>query len=62
MGRAWARTTSDGTGYYVLKVAAGSYTLTAEPVAGLMHSPAPKQVVVPGDGLTVDFQYDTGIR
>jgi hypothetical protein len=62
MGRAWGRTTSDGGGYYVLKLAPGSYTLTAEPFAGLMHSPAPMRVAVPADGVTVDFQYDTGIR
>ncbi|HEY7936814.1 MAG TPA: carboxypeptidase-like regulatory domain-containing protein [Candidatus Limnocylindrales bacterium] len=61
-GRALGRTTSDGAGYYVLKLAPGAYILTAEPFAGLMGSPRPVRVDVPADGLTVDFHYDTGIR
>jgi hypothetical protein len=60
-----ARTISDGHGHYLLAVGPGTYTVTAEAVPGLLHAPAPKRITVPaegGDGPTVDFQYDTGMR
>ena len=55
-----ATTASDGT--YVVAVPAGTYTITPQPMGGLMRAPAPRSVTV-SDGVTlVDLSYDTGIR
>ena len=64
-GKVAARAVSDGDGYFRLAVAPGTYTVTAEPVPGLLRAPAPKQVTVPpagGSDPMVDLQYDTGMR
>lgn len=58
-----ATTAADGT--YAIALPPGSYIVEAQPVEGLMRTPAPQPVTVPaGTGLPVqvDLPYDTGIR
>ena len=58
-----ATTAADGT--YAVALAAGSYTVEAQPMDGLMGTPAPAPVIVPpgvAAGARLDFSYDTGIR
>lgn len=59
-----ARTTSGHDGNFAVELAPGTYLLTAEPVDGLMGTPAPIDVeVVAGEPMTeVRVSYDTGIR
>ena len=59
-----ARTTSATDGAFSVELAPGAYTLTAQPVEGLMGTPAPMDVdVVAGQPMTdVQVSYDTGIR
>ena len=60
---AQAVTAADGT--YRAAVPAGSVTVDAQPVAGLMRAPAPVSAVVPSGPaawVRVDLAYDTGIR
>jgi hypothetical protein len=59
-----ARVTSGADGTYAAAVPAGTYTLTPQPVPGLLGVAGPATATVPaaGDGPTVDFSYDTGIR
>jgi hypothetical protein len=55
--------TSDSAGTYLLELAPGTYTISAEPVTGLMRVPAAVKVVVPdGPPIRLDLTYDTGIR
>ena len=57
------RTVSGAAGTYFSAVPAGSYTVEAQPIQGLLGTPPPQQVVVPaGERATVDLSYDTGIR
>jgi hypothetical protein len=57
-----ATTAPDGS-YRILMHGYGTYTVTALPVQGLMHAPAPVTVTLePMDTRRVDFEYDTGIR
>lgn len=58
-----ARVTSTPDGAFALQLAPGAYRLVAQPVEGLMGTPAPMEVGVeegPMSELTVS--YDTGIR
>ncbi len=60
-----ASTTTAPDGSYRMAVPAGSVRVEAAPAAGLMHAPAPIEVVVPpgaGAWVRVDLSYDTGIR
>lgn len=60
-----ARATTAADGTYAIAVPPGSYSVEAQPVEGLMGTPAPQPVTVPaGAGLPVqvDLAYDTGIR
>jgi len=59
-----ARVTSGAGGTYAVALPAGTYTLTPRPVPGLLRVAAPAAATVPaeGNGPTVDFTYDTGIR
>jgi hypothetical protein len=60
-----ARATTGADGTYRVAVPAGSVRVEAAPVAGLMRTPAPVDVVVPAGPaawLRVDLPYDTGIR
>ena len=58
-----ARATSDATGHAMLSVPGGTYSVEAQPVAGLMGTPAPEQVTVLATGAgALTLIYDTGIR
>jgi hypothetical protein len=58
-----ARFTTDASGLFRIALPAGSYTLTPQPVAGLMGTPAPEPFTVSAGRLTVvALGYDTGIR
>ena len=59
-----ARTTSAADGSFFVELAPGGYRVTAEPVEGLMGTPAPQDVeVVAGQPMTeLQVSYDTGIR
>jgi len=62
-GSAVTEVTSDAEGHFTLELPAGPYLLTPQPVAGLMGTAPPAQVVVTA-GATLDLvvSYDTGIR
>jgi hypothetical protein len=55
-------TAADGT--YAATLDPGAFTLTPQPIEGLLGTPAPQTVRLGGDGAAavVDFSYDTGIR
>jgi len=64
-GKEVARATTGADGTYAIGLAPGAYTVEAQPVAGLMGTPAPVAVTVPAgatDAVAVDLSYDTGIR
>lgn len=61
-GRKVAHTTTSEGGMFSLGLAPGSYEIVAEPVVGLMGTPAPVPVEIFDDFLTIDLEYDTGIR
>lgn len=62
-GKEVARFTTDASGLYRIALSAGSYTLAAEPVDGLMGSPSPQPFTVKAGALTLlGVAYDTGIR
>jgi branched-chain amino acid transport system permease protein len=57
-----ARATTAADGRYAVSLPPGQFTVEGAPVEGLMGNPSPIGVEV-GDGIvTVDLQYDTGIR
>ena len=58
------RITTGADGAYDVALGPGVYTLTPQPVEGLLGTPGPQVVrLEPGAGVaTVDFAYDTGIR
>ena len=58
-----ARVTSAADGSFSVELAPGAYRLTAEPVEGLMGTPAPMDVLVEAGAPTeLQVSYDTGIR
>lgn len=59
-----ARVASSADGTYAVVLPAGSYTLTPQPVPGLLGVAAAVGATIPADanGPTIDFTYDTGIR
>ena len=58
-----ARVGSDSSGEYALGLQPGDYTLTPQPVQGLMGTPSPITfTVVDGHPTVLDVSYDTGIR
>lgn len=64
-GREVARTATAPDGSYLLTIGqTGTFTITAQPVAGLMRAPAPATVTLAFPGATerIDLTYDTGIR
>ena len=65
-GRAVARSTTAADGTFLAAVpAGGGYVVEAEPVGGVLGTPAAQAVVVgdgPGAWVVVDLAYDTGIR
>jgi hypothetical protein len=57
-----AEATAAVDGTFTVELPAGTYTLVAQPVEGLMGTPPPMELVVQGDVDDVDLPYDTGIR
>jgi hypothetical protein len=59
-----ARATSAADGTFAVELAPGAYRVTAEPVEGLMGTPAPMDVEVEAGQPMTELQvsYDTGIR
>lgn len=61
-GREVARAVTDATGAFVVALPPGRYRVQAEPVQGLMGTPAPDEVTVEAGLAEVLLSYDTGIR
>jgi Prealbumin-like fold domain len=63
-GHEVTRVTTGVDGTFTLNLSAGTYTLTPQPVTGLMGVAPPIAVTVPATGTTADVvvRYDTGIR
>lgn len=58
-----ASVVSDATGNFSVALPPGDYTLTAQPVSGLMGTPAPITfTVTAGSPVDLTVEYDTGIR
>jgi hypothetical protein len=57
-----ARLVTDSTGRYVVTLPSGPYSIEPQPVEGIMQSAGPVAVTVANGYVTVDLQYDTGIR
>lgn len=58
-----ARTTSGVDGGFFIAVDAGSYSVSGQPVDGLMGAPEPVSVTVSdGSASQIQLSYDTGIR
>jgi hypothetical protein len=58
-----ARYTTDATGQFRIGLLPGDYTLEAQPVEGLMGTPAAMPfTVLDGSETFLDVHYDTGIR
>ncbi|TPW14193.1 MAG: hypothetical protein FD127_1578 [Acidimicrobiaceae bacterium] len=53
---------TDPTGRFTIRMPGGTYTLTPQPVDGLMGTPPPLIVTVDRAVAGLDFAYDTGIR
>ncbi len=62
-GQEVARVTTDASGQFRIDLLPGSYTLSPQPVEGLVGTAAPSSfTVVDGAEAFVDVVYDTGIR
>ena len=61
-GRKVAHTITSEGGMFTLTLPPGSYEIVAEPVVGLMGTPAPVSVEIFDEFVTLDLEYDTGIR
>jgi hypothetical protein len=62
-GQEVARFTTDASGLFRIDLAPGTYTMAAQPVAGILGTPGPQQVTVSDGKLTTaTLGYDTGIR
>jgi hypothetical protein len=62
-GKELARAETDAAGTVFIEVPAGEYVVEAQPVDGMMGTPAPSDVTVAdGAGTLVALGYDTGIR
>ena len=62
-GAETARVTTDTSGLFAIALPAGSYTLTPQPVGGLMGTAAPTPfTVADGQEAFLEVSYDTGIR
>lgn len=57
-----ARLVSDSAGHYVVTLPSGPYSIEPQPVEGVLGVAAPVAVTVSDGYVTVDLQYDTGIR
>lgn len=58
------RTTSASTGSWSITLAPGTYAVVAQPVAGIIGTPAAATVTLSSGepAVTLDLSYDTGIR
>jgi hypothetical protein len=63
-GQEVARVTTDSNGAFETAVPAGNYTITPQPVTGLMGVAPPVSVTVDANGNPgpIELEYDTGIR
>jgi hypothetical protein len=61
-GKKVAHTSTSEGGMFSLTLAPGSYEVVAEPVPGLMGLPSPVAIDVFDEFLTIELEYDTGIR
>ena len=62
-GREVVPASTDGSGVAFVELVPGDYVVEAQPVEGLMGTPASVQVqVVDGVATPVELQYDTGLR
>lgn len=62
-GQEVARVTTDASGQFLINLRPGSYTLSPQPVEGLIGTAAASSfTVVDGSEAFVDVAYDTGIR
>jgi Carboxypeptidase regulatory-like domain len=63
-GQEVARVTTDESGAFTAAVPAGSYTITPQPIDGLMGVAPPVSVTVDANGNPgpIALEYDTGIR
>lgn len=57
-----ARLQTDADGRFVVTLPAGPYTVEPQPAEGTLRMPDPIPVTVGADFVTVDLEYDTGIR
>jgi hypothetical protein len=57
-----ARLQTDADGRYVVTLPAGPYTVEPQPAEGTLRMPEPIHVTVGANFVTVDLEYDTGIR
>jgi hypothetical protein len=61
-GSVVAEATTEADGTFTVGLPAGEYTIVAQPVDGLLGTPAPIELTVVGEVSGVDLAYDTGIR
>ncbi len=63
-GREVTRATSDAQGGFSIALPPGRYTLTPQPVEGLLGTAPPVEVTIVAGGppVSLEIQYDTGIR
>ena len=61
-GSELATTQTANDGSYEVLLPPGRYTVEGAPVEGLMANPAPVEVEVGEGVVTIELQYDTGIR
>jgi hypothetical protein len=57
-----ARLQTDADGRYAVTLPAGPYTVEPQPAEGTLRMPEPIHVTVGANFVTVDLEYDTGIR
>lgn len=56
-----ARVSTDDSGRFTIQLPQGVYTFVPQPVAGLVGTAPPQDLIVPGSA-ALDVAYDTGIR
>jgi hypothetical protein len=62
-GREVARVRTDSDGAFAVSVPPGTYTVTPQPVQGIMRTGGPQTVsVTAGQTVAIDLAFDTGIR
>ena len=61
-GKQVARVETDGNGRFRTELPNGRYTITPQPVPGLLGTASPQNFAVDGARVQLDIAYDTGIR